>query len=460
MYDVIIIGGGPGGYNAAIRAGQLGLSVAVVEGARHLGGTCLNVGCMPAKSLLHASEMYDMARTEFANLGIAVEPRLDLAQKSDAVAKLVKGVEFLFRKNKVEWIRGWGHLQGEGRVRVTGPTGEISAIEGRDIVIATGSRPSTLPGVRIDRRNIVTSTEALSFSQVPSRLIVIGAGVVGLEMGSIWRRLGSEVTVLEYADTILPGTDREAAKTLERSLRKQGMNIRLGVRVVAAEATEDGAIVTIDAGAGKEAEKLHADKVLVAVGRRAFTDGLGLDAIGITLDARGAIPHDGHYRTSVPGVWVIGDVTHGPMLAHKAEEEAIKCIETISGRISARDDDDIPIVVYTRPEMAAVGASEEELTEAGIEFRVGRFQFMANGRARLNHETDGLVKMLVDAGSDRILGVHMIGPQVGEMIAEARIALTFGATAEDVARTIHPHPTRSEALRQAAMDSAGWAMQA
>ncbi|HUD92567.1 dihydrolipoyl dehydrogenase [Sphingobium sp.] len=464
MYDVIIIGGGPGGYNAAIRAGQLGLSVAVIEGAQHLGGTCLNVGCMPAKSLLHASELYEMARTEFASFGIAVEPRLDLArmmaQKTEAVAKLVKGVEFLFRKNKVEWVRGWGRLDGESRVRVTGSTGEISVIEGRNIVLATGSRPSTLPGVCVDHRNIVTSTEALSFTQVPDRLIVIGAGVVGLEMGSIWCRLGSEVTVLEYADTILPGTDREIARTLERSLRKQGLNIRLGVRVASATPSDGAAVVTIEADSGVEAEKLMADKVLVAVGRRAFTDGLGLEVVGIVPDARGAIPHDGHYRTSAPGVWVIGDVTHGAMLAHKAEEEAIECIEIIAGKVSVSDDSDIPVVVYTRPELAAIGASEEELTAAGIDFRVGRFQFMANSRARINHETDGLVKMLVDTASDRILGIHMVGPQVGEMIAEARMALTFAATAEDVARTIHPHPTRSEALRQAAMDSAGWAMQA
>jgi dihydrolipoamide dehydrogenase len=463
MFDVIIIGGGPAGYNGAIRAGQLGLKVAVVDGSQHLGGTCLNVGCMPAKSLLHASEMFESANSEFAKLGIEVQPRLNLAQmmtqKTEAVLKLVKGVEFLFRKNKVEWIRGWGRLEGSGKVRVHGTDGGTSVLEGKNVVIATGSVPSVLPGICLDPHVVVTSTEALSFDEVPESLIIIGAGVVGLELGSVWRRLGAKVTILEYADTILPGTDRELAKVLERSLRKQGMDIRLGARVTGAIAEEGRGVVKFKAAEGAEPERVEADKVLVAVGRRAYTDGLGLETVGIEPDERGIVHHDGTFRTTVPGLWVIGDVTTGPMLAHKAEDEAVECMERIAGLVTTDDHAAIPIVVYTRPEMAAVGATEEDLKAAEREFRVGRFQFMANSRARIYHETDGMVKMLVDARNDRILGVHMVGPDVGEMVAEARLAMTFGATAEDVARTSHPHPTRSEAIRQAAMDCAGWAMQ-
>jgi len=463
-YDVAIIGGGPAGYNAAIRAGQLGLRVVCIEGMPRLGGTCLNIGCMPAKSLLHASEQFEAAATRFGALGIQVEPKLDLAQmmaqKDDAVSKLTKGVVYLFNKNHVEWLRGWGRIEAPGQVAVRLPDGGSTVIRARHIVIATGSAPTTIPGVVIDHHNVVTSTEAMTFDEVPKSLIVIGAGVIGLELGSVWRRLGAEVTVLEYLEHILPGTDGETATLFQRILKKQGMKFRLGVSVRGAHCIEGGVEVSLTPAAGGEPETLVAEKVLVAVGRRAFTEGLGLENVGIVPDARGSISHEGSFRTSAPGVWVIGDVTHGPMLAHKAEDEAIACIETIAGMASPMDHDLIPSVIYTRPEVATVGRTEEALKAAGIDYKVGRFQFMANSRARIYHETEGYVKVLADAKTDRILGVHIIGSQVGEMIGEYCVAMAFGGTSEDVARTCHPHPTRSEALRQAAMDVSGWAMQA
>jgi dihydrolipoamide dehydrogenase len=463
-FDVVIIGGGPAGYNAAIRAGQLGLRAVCVEGMPKLGGTCLNVGCMPAKSLLHASEQFEAARNRFGGLGIRVEPRLDLpqmmAQKEEAVAKLTKGVEFLFRKSRVEWLRGWGRIDGPGRVRVRMPDGGETVLETRNIVVATGSSPSELAGVAVDCTNVVTSTEAMTFNRVPESLVVIGAGVIGLELGSVWRRLGARVTVLEYLDRVLPGIDGEIATLFQRTMRKQGINFRLGVAVRSTELASGSVEVSFEPAGGGPMERISAEKVLVAVGRRPFTEGLGLDSVGIEPDARGMVSHDGSFRTAAQGVWVIGDVTSGPMLAHKAEEEAIACVETIAGLHGMVEPELIPSVVYTTPEVAGVGATEEALKAEGIEYRVGRFQFMANSRARIYHETEGMVKVLADARSDTILGAHILGPQAGELISEYCLAMAFGSTAEDVARVCHPHPTRSEALRQATMDVSGWAMQA
>jgi dihydrolipoamide dehydrogenase len=466
-YDVIVIGGGPGGYNAAIRAGQLGLKVACVDkggdwgGA--LGGTCLNVGCMPSKALLRASEMYDAALGEFATLGIDVAPKLNLAQmmkqKADSVAGLTKGIEFLFRKNKVDRIQGAGRLGGSGKVIVKGPDGAESVHEAKDIVIATGSVPSGLPGVEVDNKRILDSTGALSLAEVPGRLLVIGAGVIGLELGSVWRRLGAEVTVVEYLDRITPGVDAEVAQALQRALTKQGMTFQLGAKVTGAKASAKGVELTFEPVAGGAAQTLSADYVLLAIGRRPYTDGLGLEAVGIVPDKRGFIAVD-HGRTSAPGVWAIGDATPGPMLAHKAEEEAVAVMETIAGKAGHVNYGVIPSVIYTSPEVAVVGQTEEELKAAGVDYKVGRFPFSANSRARINHETEGFVKVLADARTDRVLGAHMIGPSVSEMVGEYCVAMEFAAASEDVARTCHPHPTRSEALRQAAMGVEGWTMQA
>ncbi|WP_175653093.1 dihydrolipoyl dehydrogenase [Pseudomonas sp. Marseille-P9899] len=462
-YDVIIIGGGPGGYNAAIRAGQLGLSVACIEGRSTLGGTCLNVGCMPSKALLHASELYEAASgAEFAHLGIEVKPSLNLAQmmkqKEESVTGLTKGIEFLFRKNKVDWIKGWGRLDGVGKVKVTDDQGNVSDYAAKDIVIATGSEPTPLPGVTIDNQRIIDSTGALSLPQVPKHLVVIGAGVIGLELGSVWRRLGSEVTVIEYLDRICPGIDEETAKTLQRSLAKQGMAFKLGSKVTQATPSADGVSLTLEPAAGGEAQTLQADYVLVAIGRRPYTEGLGLDSVGLQTDKRGMLENQGH-RTSVPGVWVIGDVTSGPMLAHKAEDEAIACIERIHGKPHEVNYGLIPGVIYTKPELATVGKTEEQLKAEGRAYKVGKFPFMANSRAKINHETEGFAKVIADAETDQVLGVHLVGPCVSEMIGEYCVAMEFAASAEDIALICHPHPTRSEALRQAAMNVDGMAMQ-
>lgn len=463
MYDVAIIGAGPGGYSAAIRAGQLGLKVVCIEGSPHLGGTCLNVGCMPTKALLHASELYEAAHTDFAGLGIDVAPVLNLttmmAQKNDSVAKLVKGIEFLFRKNNVEWIRGWARFDGPNKLIVRHVDGSEMPLAARHIVIASGSTPAGLNGVSIDQHRILTSTEALTLEKVPESLVIIGAGVIGVEIGSIWRRLGAKVTILEYQDHILAGTDKEVGRVFAKLLQRQGVEIRLGVAVREACHSGDGVEVALTPAAGGPDEKIFAAKVLVCVGRKPFHEGLNLKSIGILPDRRGAIANQGQ-STGVPGVWVIGDATTGPMLAHKAEDEGIACIETIAGLPGMADHALIPNVIYTRPEIATVGRTEEQLKADGVAYRVGRFQFLANSRAKINHETDGFVKLLADAGTDRILGVHMLGPHVSEMIGEVCVAMAMGATAEDLARTSHPHPTESEALRQAAMDSAGWAMQA
>jgi len=462
-YDVVIIGGGPGGYNAAIRAGQLGLSVACVEQRATLGGTCLNVGCIPSKALLHASEFYEMAEKDFAELGIDVTPKLNLpammAQKDVSVGQLTKGIEFLFKKNKVDWIKGAGRIIGLGKVQVTAADGAVSVIDAQNIVIATGSEPSGLAGVAVDQKRIVDSTGALALPEVPKSLIVIGAGVIGLELGSVWRRLGSQVTVVEFLDRIVPGVDAETAKTFQRSLAKQGIAFKLGAKVTGATAGESSVDLTFEPVAGGPAETLTADYVLLAIGRRPVTEGLGLESVGVTPDRRGFIDTD-HFRTSADGVWAIGDVTHGPMLAHKAEDEAVACIEIIAGRAGHVNYDVIPSVIYTFPEVASVGKTEEELKAAGVAYKIGKFPFTANARARVNHEAEGFVKVLADATTDRVLGVHMVGPDVGEMIAEYCVAMEFAAASEDVARTCHPHPTRSEALRQAAMGVEGWTMQA
>ena len=466
-YDVVIIGGGPGGYNAAIRAGQLGLKVACVDkgidGGDTLGGTCLNVGCMPSKALLHASELFDAANSEFATLGIEVTPKLNLPQmmkqKADSVGQLTKGIEFLFKKNKVDRYRGVGKIAGPGKVEVTAEDGSVTSLETANIVIATGSEPSGLPGVTVDQKRIVDSTGALTLPEVPGHLVVIGAGIIGLELGSVWRRLGAKVTVVEYLDRITPGMDAEVAKTFQRALTKQGMEFKLGAKVTGGKASKKGVSLTYEPVAGGEAQTLEADYVLLAIGRRPFTDGLGLESVGVTPDKRGFIETD-HWKTSAPGVWAIGDVTHGPMLAHKAEEEAVACIEAIAGKAGHVNYGIIPSVVYTSPEVAWVGKTEEELKAEGRAYKTGKFPFSANSRAKINHETEGFVKVLADAATDEILGAHLIGPSVSEMVGEYAVAMEFRAASEDVARTCHPHPTRSEALRQAAMGVEGWTMQA
>jgi dihydrolipoamide dehydrogenase len=461
-YDVVIIGAGPGGYNAAIRAGQLGLKTAIVEKRATLGGTCLNVGCIPSKALLHASEMLEIANFDFADMGIEAKLKLNLPQmmanKAKSVDALVKGVEFLMKKNKVDVLMGAGRIAGPGKVVVKAADGTETEHQAKNIVIATGSEPANLPGVVVDNGRIVDSTGALSLPEVPKSLIVIGAGVIGLELGSVWRRLGANVTVVEYLDRILPGTDGEVAAAMQKSLTRQGFAFKLGVKVTGAEASKTGVELTYEPVAGGPAETLSADYLLTCVGRRPYTEGLGLETVGITPDKRGMIAND-HYKTGAPGVWVIGDVTSGPMLAHKAEDEAVACIELIAGKAGHVNYDVIPSVIYTYPEVAVVGKTEEDLKAAGVAYKVGKFPFLANSRAKVNHETEGFVKVIADAKTDRVLGVHMIGPSVSEMIGEYCVAMEFAAASEDVARTCHPHPTRSEALRQAAMAVEGWAMQ-
>ena len=462
QYDVIIIGGGPGGYNAAIRAGQLGMKAALVEGRATLGGTCLNVGCIPSKALLHASELYEAANKDFADIGIEVQPKLNLAKmmanKAESVTALTKGVEFLMKKNKVEWLKGWGRIAGAGKVAVKAADGSETVHEAKNIVIATGSEPAGLPGVTVDNKRIIDSTGALTIPEVPKSLVVIGAGVIGLELGSVWRRLGAQVTVVEYLDRITPGIDSETAAAFQKALTKQGMTFKLGAKVTGAKVGKAGVDLTYEPVAGGAAETISADYVLLAIGRRPYTEGLGLETVGITPDKRGVIAND-HFKTSAPGVWVIGDVTSGPMLAHKAEDEAVACIERIAGKAGHVNYGLIPGVIYTVPEVATVGKTEEELKAAGVAYKAGKFPFLANSRAKVNHETEGFVKVLADAKTDQILGVHMIGPSVSEMIGEYCVAMEFSAASEDVARTCHPHPTRSEALRQAAMGVEGWTMQ-
>ncbi len=463
LYDVVIIGGGPGGYNAAIRAGQLGLKVACVEMRATLGGTCLNVGCIPSKALLHASEMFEEAGHGFASIGIEVAPKLNLPQmmkaKTDSVGQLTKGVEFLFKKNKVEWLKGKGRIAGPGQVEITGEGGAKQVVRTKNIVIATGSEPTPLPGAAFNQKTVVDSTGALDLPQVPKQLIVVGAGIIGLELGSVWRRLGAQVTVIEFLDRITPGMDAELANAFQRALTKQGMVFKLGQKVTGVKTAGAGVELTFEpAAGGGAAETIKGDAVLVAIGRRPFTEGLGLETVGVKTDPRGFIPTD-HFRTSAAGVWAIGDVILGPMLAHKAEDDAVACIEMIAGKAGHVDYNLVPSVVYTTPEVAWVGQTEEQLKAAGVAYKTGKFQFMANARAKVNHETEGFVKFLADAATDRVLGVHMLGPDVSETIAEAAVLMAFGGASEDMARICHAHPTRSEAVRQAAMGVEGWTMQ-
>ncbi|HOY78585.1 MAG TPA: dihydrolipoyl dehydrogenase [Hyphomonadaceae bacterium] len=461
-FDVVIIGAGPGGYNCATRCGQLGLKVALIEKRDKLGGTCLNVGCIPSKALLHASELYETAGKDFAGLGIEVSGlklNLDnmLKQKADAVNGLTAGVAFIMKKNKVTVFNGAGRIDGPGRVVVSGEKGD-TVLEAKHIVIATGSEVTPLPGIEIDEERVVSSTGALSLKAVPKKMIVIGAGIIGLELGSVWRRLGAEVTVVEYLDRILPGADGEIAKQAQRIFAKQGIEFKLGMKVTGVEKLKSKLKLSMQPAAGGDAETLDADVVLLAIGRRPYTQGLGLETVGITPDKRGSIAND-HYRTSAENVWVIGDVTTGPMLAHKAEDEAVACAELIAGKAGHVNYDVIPGVVYTKPEIAWVGKTEEELKAEGVAYKVGKFPFMANSRAKTNHETDGFVKILADATTDRVLGAHLMGVGVGEMIGEVCVAMEFGAASEDIARTCHAHPTLTEAVRQAAMAVEGWTMQ-
>jgi dihydrolipoamide dehydrogenase len=457
-FDVVIIGGGPGGYNCATRCGQLGMKVALIDKRDKLGGTCLNVGCIPSKAMLHASELYETAAKDFAGLGIEVtglKVNLDnmLKQKDDAVTGLTAGIAYLMKKHKVTVFTGAGRIDGPGRVVV----GD-KVLETKNIVIATGSEPTPLPGVEIDEERIVSSTGALTLKTIPKRMIVIGAGIIGLELGSVWRRLGAEVTVVEYLDRILPGADGEVAKQSQRIFAKQGIAFKLGMKVTGVEKLKSKLKLSMQPAAGGDAETLDADVVLLSIGRRPYTQGLGLETVGITPDRRGQISND-HYRTSAEGVWVVGDVTSGPMLAHKAEDEGVACAELIAGKAGHVNYDIIPGVVYTKPEIAWVGKTEEELKEAGVAYKVGKFPFSANSRAKTNHETDGFVKILADATTDQVLGAHMVGVAAGEMIAEVCVAMEFGASSEDIARTCHAHPTLTEAVRQASMAVEGWAMQ-
>jgi dihydrolipoamide dehydrogenase len=460
QYDVVIIGSGPGGYVCAIRAAQVGLKVAVVEKRATFGGTCLNVGCIPSKALLYASEMFDEAGHGLAALGIKVDPpTLDLpgmmAHKNATVKANVDGVAFLLKKNKIDAFHGLGRIAAPGRVEVKGENGALDALETKAVVIATGSESVPLPGLDIDEERIVTSTGALELTQVPKRLVVVGAGIIGLEIGSVWRRLGSEVTVVEFLDRILPGMDGEVAKQSQRLFAKQGLVFRLGHKVTGVVPDGEALEVAIAPAKGEAAgEKLAADVVLVAIGRRPYTAGLGLQEIGVELDERGRVKTDGRFRTNVEGIYAIGDAIAGPMLAHKGEDEGTAVAEILAGQAGHVNYQVIPSVVYTTPEIAVVGRSEEELKAAGVEYRVGKFPFTANGRARAMNHTDGFVKVLADRVTDRVLGVHIVGFGAGEMIHEAAVLMEFGGSAEDLARTCHAHPTMSEAVREAAM--AAW----
>ncbi|MEW5423764.1 dihydrolipoyl dehydrogenase [Amorphus sp. 3PC139-8] len=455
QYDLIVIGTGPGGYVCAIRAAQLGMKVAVVEKRATHGGTCLNVGCIPSKALLHASELYEEAGHGFAGMGIKVQPELDLpallAFKDEGVEGNVKGVEFLLKKNKIDAYHGLGTIEAAGKVKVTPDKGEPQTLETKAIVIATGSEVTSLPGIEIDEKKVVSSTGALSLPEVPKRLVLIGGGVIGLELGSVWRRLGAEVTVVEFLDRIVPTEDQEISKQFQRILQKQGMTFKMSSKVTGVEPAGEGLKVTVEPAKGGDAETLEADVVLVCVGRRPNTEGLGLDEIGVERDEKGRVKTDGHFKTNVDGIYAIGDVISGPMLAHKAEEEGVAIAESLAGQAGHVNYDVIPSVVYTYPEIASVGKTEEELKEAGVAYKVGKFPFLANGRAKVNRTTDGFVKILADAKTDRVLGVHMIGPDVGNMIAEAALGMEFGASAEDIARTCHAHPTLPEAVKEAAL---------
>ena len=457
-FDVIVIGAGPGGYVCAIRAAQLGMKVACVEKRATLGGTCLNVGCIPSKALLQSSEHFEEANHKLADHGVLVgSVKLDLARmqarKGEVVTANTKGVEFLFKKNKVTWLKGAARILGAGRVDVAGT--EYAA---RHIVIATGSESAPLPGVEVDEKRIVTSTGALELAQVPGHMVVIGGGVIGLELGSVYKRLGAEVTVVEFLDRLIPGNDGEVAKQFERILTRQGLKFRLSTKVTGAKLEGEQVALTVESLKKGTSETLMADVVLLAIGRRPHTEGLGLAEAGVALDARGRVVTDGHFATNVPGIHAIGDVIAGPMLAHKAEDEGVALAELLAGQKPHINYNAIPGVIYTWPEVASVGQTEEQLKEAGIEYNAGKFPFTANGRARALGMTDGFVKVLADKKSDRVLGCHIIGPEAGNLIHEMAIAIEFGASSEDIARICHAHPTLAEAVKEAALAVEGRAL--
>lgn len=456
MYDLVIIGTGPGGYVGAIRAAQLGMKVAVVEKRAAHGGTCLNIGCIPSKALLHASELFEEAGHGFEKMGIKVStPKADMKQmlnfKQDAIDGNTKGIEFLLKKNKVEAFHGTGKILGAGKVEVTPEKGDVQVLETKNICIATGSDVAQLPGITIDEKQIVSSTGALELTKVPGHMVVVGAGVIGLELGSVWRRLGAKVTVVEYLDRILPGMDSEVAKKFRLLLARQGFDFKLGSKVTGAKTSKSGVKVTIEPAKGGDGETLEADIVLVAIGRVPYTDGLGLEDAGVALDERKRVVVDDHFATNVPGIFAIGDVVRGAMLAHKAEEEGVALAELLAGQAGHVNYGIIPSVVYTYPEVASVGKTEDELKDAGVAYRSGSFPFMANGRAKANQTTDGFVKVLADAKTDQVLGVHILGPQAGELIHECAVLMEFGGSSEDLARTCHAHPTLSEAVKEAAL---------
>ncbi len=457
-YDVVVIGTGPGGYVCAIKAAQLGLKTAVVEKRATFGGTCLNIGCIPSKALLHASEVFHEAGHSHATLGVDVgTPKLNLpamlAHKDATVEANVNGVAFLFKKNKIDAFMGTGKVVGAGKVSVTADDGSVQEIETKSIVIATGSDVAGIPGVNVefDEKVIVSSTGALEFQTVPENLVVVGGGVIGLELGSVWSRLGSKVTVVEFLDKILGPMDGEVSRQFQRMLEKQGIAFKMGAKVTGVEKTDKGAKVTFEPVKGGDAQTIDADVVLVSTGRRPYTDALGLKEAGVAVDDRGRVAIDEHWQTNVPGIYAIGDVVDGPMLAHKAEDEGIAVAEILAGQAGHVNYDAIPNVVYTQPEVASVGKSEEELKAAGIDYKVGKFPFTANGRARAMLHTDGFVKILADKASDRVLGVHILGFGAGEMIHEATVLMEFGGSSEDLARTTHAHPTMAEAVREAAL---------
>jgi dihydrolipoamide dehydrogenase len=455
-YDLIVIGSGPGGYVCAIRAAQLGMKTAVVEKSDTFGGTCLNIGCIPSKAMLNASELYEEAGHKFAEMGIKVgQPAVDLSAmlkyKEKGVDGNVKGVEYLFKKNKIDTVHGTGRIAAPGKVEVKSEDGQTQVLETKNVVIATGSCIAPLNGIDIDEKRVVSSTGALDLSKVPEKLLIVGAGIIGLELGSVWRRLGAEVTIVEFLDHILPGIDGEVTKQFHRMLQKQGLTFRLSSKVSAVDSSGKTLKVKVEPAAGGAAEMIEADVVLVAIGRAPYTEGLGLEEAGVKKDNRGRVIVDPHYKTNVDGIFAIGDVIAGPMLAHKAEEEGVAVAEILAGQAGHVNYDVIPNVVYTYPEIASVGKTEEELKAAGIAYNAGKFPFTANARAKVNLTADGFVKILADAKTDRVLGVHILGPDAGNMIGEAAVAMEFGASSEDIARTCHAHPTLTEAIKEAAL---------
>ncbi|MFX0547477.1 dihydrolipoyl dehydrogenase [Roseovarius sp. S1116L3] len=450
-YDVIVIGSGPGGYVAAIRCAQLGLKTACVEGRETLGGTCLNIGCIPSKALLHASHMLHEAEHNFAAMGLkGKSPSVDwkkmLEYKQETIDTNTKGIEFLFKKNKIDWIKGWASIPEAGKVKVGDDTHEA-----KSIIVATGSEPSPLKGVEVDEKTVVTSTGALELAKIPKKMVVIGAGVIGLEMGSVYSRLGAEVTVVEYLDAITPGMDAEVQKTFQRILKKQGLSFVMGAAVQSCEVKGGKATVKYKLRKDDSEAEIEADTVLLATGRRPYTDGLGLDALGVEMSERGQIKTNDHWQTNVKGIYALGDAIDGPMLAHKAEDEGMACAEVLAGKHGHVNYGIIPGVIYTHPEVASVGKTENMLKEEGRAYKVGKFSFMGNGRAKANFAADGFVKIIADKETDRILGCHIIGPAAGDLIHEVCVAMEFGAAAQDLALTCHAHPTYSEAVREAAL---------